>query len=81
MFSLSCFRGECCARTLDAITAPFPEHIRFISVYSPSDEVVRWEACLDPAADLLEVDCSHVGMGMAREMWTALSAALVAPAA
>jgi pimeloyl-ACP methyl ester carboxylesterase len=81
MFSLSCFRGECCARTLDAIAAPFPEHIRFISVYSPSDEVVRWEACLDPAADLLEVDCSHVGMGMAREVWIALSAALAAPSA
>jgi pimeloyl-ACP methyl ester carboxylesterase len=80
MFGLSCFRGDCCARTLDAITAPFPEHIRFISVYSRSDEVVRWEACLDPFANLLEVDCSHVGMGMCRDVWVALAAKLAAPA-
>jgi pimeloyl-ACP methyl ester carboxylesterase len=80
MFTMSCFRGECCARTRDAVRAPFPEHIRLISVYSRSDEVVRWEACLDPYASLLEVDCSHVGMGMDRDVWVALAAELAAPA-
>jgi pimeloyl-ACP methyl ester carboxylesterase len=76
MFSVSCLRGQCCARSLEAITAPFPEDIRFISVYSRSDEVVRWEACVDSAADLVEVDCSHVGMGWYRDVWTALAAEL-----
>jgi hypothetical protein len=79
MFSVSCMRGRCCERTLAAVTAPFPEHIRFISVYSRSDEVVRWESCLDEAADLLEVDASHIGMGMARDVWSALAAELAAP--
>jgi hypothetical protein len=79
MFGVSCLRGECCARTLKAVTAPFPEYIRFISVYSRSDEVVRWESCLDVAATQVEVDTSHVGMGMAREVWTALAAELDAP--
>ncbi|HEY3729569.1 MAG TPA: alpha/beta hydrolase [Solirubrobacteraceae bacterium] len=81
MFSASCLRGECCARSLAAIIAPFPEHIRFVSVYSRSDEVVRWEACLDSAAELLEVDSSHVGMGWSRDVWTALTAELSAPRA
>jgi pimeloyl-ACP methyl ester carboxylesterase len=76
MFSLSCLRGQCCARTLEAVTAPFPDGVRFLSVYSRSDEVVRWQACLDPAAEQLEVDTSHIGMGFAREVWTALSAEL-----
>jgi triacylglycerol lipase len=73
MFGISCVRGDCCARTREAVAAPFPEGIRFLSVYSPSDEVVRWEACLDPGAEHLEIDVSHVGMGMSREVWAALA--------
>jgi hypothetical protein len=55
---------------------PFPESVRFLSLYSRSDEIVRWAACLDPAADQIEVRTSHIGMGMAREVWTELSARL-----
>jgi triacylglycerol lipase len=76
MFALSCVRGDCCARTRDAIGAPFPEGPRFLSLYSRSDEVVHWRACLDPGAEALEVHTSHVGMGMAREVWDTLAAAL-----
>jgi triacylglycerol lipase len=79
MFSISCLRGRCCARTVEAITAPFPEHIRFVSVYSRSDEVVRWESCLDEAATQVEVDSSHVGMGWCREVWTAVASELNIP--
>jgi pimeloyl-ACP methyl ester carboxylesterase len=79
MFSVSCLRGKCCARTVEAITAPFPEGIRFLSVYSCSDEVVRWQACLDDAATQVEVNTSHVGMGMAREVWAALAAEINLP--
>ena len=28
-----------------------------------SDGVVDWRACLDPAAEKLEVDATHMGMG------------------
>jgi triacylglycerol lipase len=76
MFSFSCFRGACCARTQAALAGPFPAGVKFISIYSRSDEVVRWEACLDPAAAALEVSTSHVGMGMAREVWSAVADAL-----
>ena len=73
LFSWSCLAGDCCARSAAAVRAPFPSGVRFISVYSRSDEVVRWEACLDPAATQVEVDVSHVGMGMSRDVWLAVA--------
>jgi pimeloyl-ACP methyl ester carboxylesterase len=76
MFSLSCFRGRCCAGVLAAMEAPFPDDVRFLSLYSRSDEVVRWQACLDPAAEHIEVETSHIGMGMARGVWCAVAKAL-----
>jgi triacylglycerol lipase len=78
MFRYSCLRGDCCARTREAVAGPFPADIAFLSFFSRSDEVVRWEACLDPAAVQVEVETSHVGMGMAREVWSALTDALAA---
>jgi pimeloyl-ACP methyl ester carboxylesterase len=73
LFSWSCLTGECCARSADAVRAPFPSCVRFLSVYSRSDEVVRWEACLDPFAEHVEVDASHIGMGMSRQVWSAVA--------
>lgn len=76
MFTLSCLRGDCCARCRAAVEASFPDSVQFLSLYSRSDEVVRWESCLDPAATQLEVEASHIGMGMARGVWTTLTSAL-----
>jgi pimeloyl-ACP methyl ester carboxylesterase len=76
MFGVSCLVGECCRRTRMAMTAPFPGDVRFVSVYSRSDEIVRWESCLDPAAAPVEVDVSHLGMGFASEVWVAVAAQL-----
>lgn len=76
LFSAGCFAGRCCARSAAALRAPFPAGVDFVSVYSRSDEVVRWESCLDPAAVAVEVRCSHMGMGMSRDVWTAVAGAL-----
>ncbi len=76
MFGYSCLRGDCCGRTRRAVAAPFPDAVQFLSLYSRGDEIVRWEACLDPAARQIEVDASHVGMGMARDVWTTLAGEL-----
>jgi triacylglycerol lipase len=73
MLSLRCLDGACCARTREALTAPFPESVRFVSMYSRSDEVVRWQACLDPGADQLEIVSSHVGMAFERSVWERVS--------
>jgi triacylglycerol lipase len=69
LFSLKCFRGECCARAQAEVTMPLPGGVEYLAVYSRDDEVVKWEACLDPAAKQLEVSCSHVGMGMDAAVW------------
>jgi triacylglycerol lipase len=43
---------------------PFPPDVPFTSIYSRSDGVVDWRSCLDPAAERVEVQCSHVGMAV-----------------
>ena len=73
MFSFRCIRGDCCARTRAAVVAPFPSDVQFVSLFSRSDEVVKWESCLDPAAIQVEVDVSHMGMGFSRETWDAIA--------
>lgn len=78
MFSISCTRGDCCRQARSDALAPFPDDVRFLSFYSRSDEVVRWPACLDPAAVQIEVHTSHLGMGMADTVWVALSSRLTA---
>jgi pimeloyl-ACP methyl ester carboxylesterase len=78
LFGWSCLAGDCCARSAAAALAPFPPDVRFVSVYSRRDEIVRWEACLDPAAVQLEVDASHMGMGVSRDVWVALGRELTA---
>ncbi len=61
LFSFGC-RGGCCARAEDDLKAPFPRDVGYVSVYSRSDGVVDWRACLDPAAEAIEVRSSHCGM-------------------
>ncbi len=78
LFSWSCLAGDCCARSAAAALAPFPSGVRFISVYSRSDEIVRWQSCLDPAAVQVEVKVSHIGMGLSRDVWFALARELSA---
>ena len=76
MFGLSCLRGDCCARTRDAVSAPFPADVGFYSFFSRSDEIVRWESCLDPRSVQVEVRTSHVGMGLAHGVWAEMTAVL-----
>jgi hypothetical protein len=56
--------------------APFPDRVRFLAFYSRSDEVVRWETCLESDAMEVEVSSSHVGMAMDVEVWRRLGAEL-----
>jgi pimeloyl-ACP methyl ester carboxylesterase len=80
MFTIECLNGDCCARTRAAITAPFPDDVAFVSLYSRTDEIVNWESCLDSAAKQIEVDVSHLGMGFSREVWETIADELRASA-
>jgi triacylglycerol lipase len=62
VLSRDCLNGACCAESRQLLRAALAPDVAFVSVYSRSDGVVDWRACLDPRADHIEVDSSHVGM-------------------
>lgn len=63
LFSHGC-RETCCVQTDRELSGPFPNGVRFTSVYSRSDGIVDWRSCLDPAARQVEVRSTHVGMAV-----------------
>jgi triacylglycerol lipase len=77
LFKRSCLEGECCAKFWEQLAAPCPEGVGFVSVYSRSDGVVDWRACLDPCADEhVEIAASHCGMAVNPAAWRAVASAL-----
>jgi len=75
LFSRSC-RDDCCVDARRELAGPFPDGVRFTSVFSRSDGVVDWRACLDPAARLVEVRSTHVGMSVNSEVFEVVADAL-----
>jgi pimeloyl-ACP methyl ester carboxylesterase len=63
VISADCVTGECAARVVAELEAPFPADVAYTSVYSRADAIIDWHTCLDPAAELVEVRSSHTGMG------------------
>lgn len=57
---LSCVLGECCAEFREMLRAPV--RVPFTALYSREDRLVRWQACLDPGARLVEVPGSHLDL-------------------
>src|SRR3954462_4094271 len=78
LFKHSCKSGKCCETFWEDLAAPFPKRVGYLSVYSKSDGIVRWRSCLDPDAEHLEIEASHVGMAVAPRAYRAIAAALAA---
>jgi pimeloyl-ACP methyl ester carboxylesterase len=79
LFKLSCLRGPCCEPFRADLLHDFPLDVRYISVYSRSDGIVDWRACLDGAADeLVEIRASHCGMAVSVEAYEQVARALSA---
>jgi pimeloyl-ACP methyl ester carboxylesterase len=76
MFTWRCLRGECCRDFRDDIAGPFPPEVGYVSLYSKADGIVDWRACLDPAAECVEVRASHVGMGLNAQVYAEMAHAL-----
>jgi pimeloyl-ACP methyl ester carboxylesterase len=76
MFGFNCIKGECCESFWHDLSAPFPEDVGFVSIYSKSDGVVRWRACLDEYARHVEVNASHCGMAVNPGAYRAIATAL-----
>ncbi len=81
LFSADCLWGDCCTdlRTLEQ--APFPDAVGFLSVFSRTDGIVDWRACLDPAAEHVHVDATHCGMALHPAVYRAIAPRLAAYAA
>jgi len=75
-FSSACLVGACCADVREEAYAAFPAGVGFVSVFSRSDGIVAWRACLDPAARHVEVHSTHLGMAVHRQVYRAVAAAL-----
>lgn len=41
---------------------PFPPEVPYVTVFSKTDGLVDWRLCLDPAADEVSVDATHLGI-------------------
>jgi pimeloyl-ACP methyl ester carboxylesterase len=79
LFSRACWDGECCQEFRESFQEPFPQGVRYVAVYSRSDGIVDWRACLDPAAEHVEIEASHMGMAVSVEAYRAVAAALAEP--
>jgi triacylglycerol lipase len=54
--------------------------VPLVSIYSPTDGIVHWKACLRSDAECIEVDGSHVGLTSNREVYRLLARILPSPA-
>jgi triacylglycerol lipase len=77
VFKRSCLDGECCAEFWTQVSGELPAGVGFVSVYSRTDGIVDWRACLDPHADeQVEIEASHLGMAVSPAAYRAIAAAL-----
>jgi triacylglycerol lipase len=73
MLSSECGDGPCCAAFREDLLAPLPAGVRAVAIYSRSDGIVAWEACLDPCAEHIEVESSHGGMSVNLDVYRVLA--------
>ena len=73
MLSSECGDGPCCAAFREDLLAPLPSAVRAVAIYSRSDGIVAWEACLDPCAEHIEVESSHGGMSVNLDVYRVLA--------
>jgi len=78
LFSSRCAEGDCCAAYRRDLDRPLPESVEAVAVYSRTDGIVSWQACLDPDARHVEVRSSHAGMSVNRAVYRVLAEVLEA---
>jgi pimeloyl-ACP methyl ester carboxylesterase len=76
MFSSACQDGLCCSDFYSLLRAPLEERIVALMIYSRSDAIVDWRACLDPSATCVEVNGSHCGMSVNARVYRELERTL-----
>ena len=75
-----CLTADCSCEFARDFAAPLhADRVRFTSVYSKGDGVVRWPGSLIDGADCVEVSGSHVGLIFNRNVYRAVADALAHP--
>lgn len=64
LMAAECVGGDCARQSFEESRRPLPPGVGFTAVYSRRDGIVDWRACVDPAAEAVEVTASHVGMAV-----------------
>lgn len=62
-----CATPDCTCPYMRASYEPIPEDVDLVSIYTKSDGIVDWRACVVPGARNIEVQGSHLGMGLRPE--------------
>jgi hypothetical protein len=78
VFSSTCKDGECCADFRVDLAGPLPQGLAATALYSHSDGIVDWRACMDPHAHGVAVESSHCGMSINVNVYRVLDRALEA---
>lgn len=75
-----CLTAHCTCAFARDFAAPLPaDRVRFTSIYSKGDGVVRWRGSLIAGADCVEVTGSHLGLIFNRNAYRAIAHALAQP--
>ena len=61
---LDCTAGECARLSWEESQLEIDPDLALTVIYSKRDGIVDWRACLDPAAEHIEVRTSHCGMAV-----------------
>ncbi|HTZ88489.1 MAG TPA: hypothetical protein VMB05_17625 [Solirubrobacteraceae bacterium] len=76
VLSRSCADGACCEQFRAELAAPLPKHVHATAMYTYSDGIVDWRACVDSHAQPIAVDSSHCGMSVNLNVYRVLDRAL-----
>ena len=76
LFKKTCLEGDCCSSFWQQFAADLPRGVSYVSVYSRTDGIVSWRACLDPKAKQVEVEASHCGMAAHGDVYRAVADSL-----
>jgi triacylglycerol lipase len=75
-----CLTLRCACAYAAGFATPFPPEVRFTSIYSRNDGVVRWQSCVADYATCVEVRGTHFGLAFNRHTYRAVAEALAVPA-
>ncbi len=76
-----CLTLQCTCAYAAGFAAPFPADVRFTSIYSRNDGVVRWQSCVAEYVTCVAVRGTHFGLAFNRHAYRAVAEALAVPAA